>query len=86
MEDNMQVPVIAIGNSKGIRLPKAILEQLKILDKVEMEVENHQIILKPITETPRNGWGNSFKKMHEAQEDSLLVKDDLSTEAFEWEW
>ena len=82
----MQVPVIAIGNSKGIRLPKAILEQLKILDKVEMEVENQQIILKPISETPRNGWADAYKKMHEVHEDLLLLKDDLSTEAFEWEW
>lgn len=82
----MQVPIIAIGNSKEIRLPKAILEQLKISDKVEMEVENQQIILKPINETPSNGWGNSFKKNHEAQEDSLLLKDDLFTEAFAWEW
>lgn len=82
----MQVPVIAIGNSKGIRLPKAILEQLKIVDKVEMEVENQQIILKPLSETPRNGWESAFKIMHETQEDSLLLKDNLATEAFEWEW
>lgn len=82
----MQVTLVAIGNSKGIRLPKAILEQLNIADKLEMEIENKQIILKPISETPRDGWGDAFKKMHEAHEDLLLLKDDFSTEDFEWEW
>ena len=41
----MKVPVVRIGNSRGIRIPKAILEQLEISDQVELEVENRQIIL-----------------------------------------
>lgn len=41
----MEVALIKIGNSKGIRLPKAILEKYNILDKIEMTLEEGYIIL-----------------------------------------
>ncbi len=82
----MLVSVISIGNSKGIRLPKTILEQLKVSDKLDLEVENQRIILSPITKEPRNGWIEAFVKMHEEQQDNLLIADINDTEAFEWEW
>ena len=82
----MLVSVIAIGNSKGIRLPKTILEQLHVTDKLDLEVENHQIVLKPIVKSPRTGWTDSFVKMHERKEDVLLINEKPDTEAFEWEW
>jgi antitoxin MazE len=82
----MQVPVVAIGNFRGIRLPKAILDQLQISDKLDLEVENQQIILKPITKYPRNGWGAAFKRMHNQHEDIILMQESTPSEAFEWEW
>jgi antitoxin MazE len=82
----MQVPVVAIGNSRGIRLPKAILDQLQISDKLDLEVENQQIILKPITKSPRKGWDDAFKRMHNQHEDSILMQESTPSEAFEWEW
>jgi len=82
----MTVSVIAIGNSKGIRLPKTILNQLHIADQIDLEVRNNEIILKPIAEAPRSGWEEAFKKMHEQGEDILVMKDSSAEESFEWEW
>lgn len=82
----MRVSVVAIGNSRGIRLPKAILDQLQISDKLELEVKDQQIILKPITESSRNGWGDAFKRMHNQHEDIILMQESTPSEAFEWEW
>lgn len=82
----MLVSVVPIGNSKGIRLPKSVIDQLHISDKVEMEVENEQIILKPIKEKPRSGWENAFKEMHNSGDDSLLISDLKDDESFQWEW
>jgi len=82
----MLVSVIPIGNSKGIRLPKAILEQLNIQDKLELEVEDKQLVLKPISRTPREGWEDALKKMSLNHDDALLIPDNNSSEAFEWEW
>ena len=82
----MLVSVVAIGNSKGIRLPKAILEQLHITDQLEMEVEERRLLLKPVHNTPRAGWEETFKTIHSNKEDSLLIPDDAGSGTFEWQW
>lgn len=51
----MRSRVIKIGNSQGIRIPKPILEQTGIVEDVELEVEENQIIIRPIS-NPRAGW------------------------------
>jgi antitoxin MazE len=82
----MKVSVIPIGNSKGIRLPKAVLEQLQVSDQMELEVENRQIILRPIDRNPRSGWEEEFQKMNRNQEDNLLIPETGTEEGFDWEW
>ncbi len=82
----MLVSVIAIGNSKGIRLPKTILDQLHVSDKLDLEVENQQIILKPVNSIPRFGWKEAFENMHNENQDTMLISDSNEVEAFEWEW
>lgn len=80
----MELAIINIGNSKGIRLSKTILEKYSINDKIELILEKDYIILKPKTE-PRKGWEKSFKKMHENGDDQLLMNDIFEDETFE-EW
>ncbi|MFC5271702.1 AbrB/MazE/SpoVT family DNA-binding domain-containing protein [Adhaeribacter terreus] len=80
----MEANIIQIGNSKGLRLSKAILEKYNIQDKVELILEENQIILKPVEE-PRKGWDKAFKKMHAAGDDQLLMNDVFEDESFE-EW
>lgn len=81
----MEVAVVQIGNSRGVRLPKAILEQLNISDKLDMEVKNKQIVLKPLTdETPRKDWTQAFKRMHKNGDDA--IGNMQGSEDFEWEW
>ncbi len=45
----MQVDVVRIGNSKGIRIPVALLKQCGIGQKVELEVKHNQIVIKPVS-------------------------------------
>ncbi len=80
----MELSVINIGNSKGIRLSKTILEKYSIKDKIELILEKGYIILKPKTE-PRKGWEKAFKKMHANGDDQLLINDVFEDENFE-EW
>jgi antitoxin MazE len=70
----MDISVVQIGNSKGIRLPKILMEKYNITDAVELILEEDCIIIKPKT-TPRKGWEKSFKKMHENGDDQLLLPD-----------
>lgn len=80
----MEVSIIKIGNSKGLRLSKSIIEKYNIKDKVEIILEEDQIILKPIDE-PRKGWRSAFKKMNERGDDKLLIDDVFEDETFD-EW
>lgn len=80
----MELSVINIGNSKGIRLSKTILEKYRISDKIELILEKDYFILKPKTE-PRKDWDKAFKKMHENGDDHLLMDDVFEDENFE-EW
>lgn len=80
----MDISVIHIGNSKGIRLSKTLIEKYNITDKVELILEQGYIILKPKSE-PRKGWEKSFQKMHENGDDDLLLDDVFEDENLE-EW
>ncbi|WP_310379096.1 AbrB/MazE/SpoVT family DNA-binding domain-containing protein [Flavobacterium sp.] len=80
----METAIIKIGNSKGLRLSKTILEKYNIKDKVELILETGQIILKPI-ETPRKNWEIAFKKMNSENDDELLMNDVFNEENFD-EW
>ena len=80
----MDISLISIGNSKGIRLSKTILEKYNIQDTVELILEKGYIILKPKTQA-RKGWEKAFKKMHENGDDKLFISDVFKDEDFE-EW
>ena len=80
----METAIIKIGNSKGLRLSKTILEKYNIKDKVEMILEKGQIILKPI-DRPRENWESAFREMNANNDDALLLDDVFDDENFE-EW
>ena len=80
----MEASIIKIGNSKGLRLSKSILDKYNIGDKIELILEKSQIILKPVSE-PRKGWDEAFSKMNARAEDTLLINDVFDDENLE-EW
>ena len=57
----MQTQIIQIGNSLGLRLPKAVLEslQLKRSSPLSIKAKGNSIILSPI-HAPRSGWPEAF--------------------------
>jgi antitoxin MazE len=82
----MKVSIISVGNSKGVRIPKSVLEQCHFHDEAELEVENNKIVLKPLKKKVREGWAKAFKVMHERAEDAPLLDDSLDVEMKNWEW
>ena len=77
----MEVSIIKIGNSKGLRLSKTILEKYQIKDKVELILEKGQIILRPV-DTPRKNWEKKFKEMFKNDDDTLLINDVFDEDTF----
>jgi antitoxin MazE len=81
----MQISVVQIGNSKGIRLNKMLLEKYEITDKIELILKDDCIIIKPIKsiKEPRQGWAEAFATMHQNGDDELLIDDIFEDENFE---
>ena len=83
----MRARVIKIGNSQGLRIPKPILDQTGILDDVEIEVEENQIIIRPIKNV-REGWDAAFKMMRKVGDDESIIDENISHswDEEEWQW
>ncbi len=83
----VKTKVVRIGNSRGIRIPKVILDQCYINDEVELETKGNCLVVKS-PHTAREGWDSAFQKMHENQEDILIMGDNVTNEfdEDEWEW
>jgi antitoxin MazE len=80
----MHAQLVSIGNSKGIRIPSALLRQYNMQDEVEICPGKDEIIIRPITRAPREGWDSAFSAMQQNGDDTLLIDDSLELE--EWEW
>jgi antitoxin MazE len=80
----MEVSVVKIGNSRGIRFSKTIIERYNIRDTVELIMDKEHIIIKPLSR-PRKGWDKAFKEMHANGDDKLIMPDIFEEENLE-EW
>ena len=78
----MRLAVVSIGNSKGIRIPKAVLDKYQIKDVVDIELRDDSVILKPVRSI-REGWEEAFRQMHENGDDRLLIPDVFDDETWE---
>ncbi len=84
----MKATLIRIGNSRGIRLPKPVIEQCGFDQEVEMLVQHHELVIRSFKQ-PRKGWADAFREMHECGEDELLdhvAETGTSWDEEEWEW
>ncbi len=84
----MKATLVRIGNSRGIRLPKPVIEQCGFENQVEMEVHHHELVIRSASK-PREGWASAFARMSECGDDGILdrVAEPESTwDEEEWEW
>lgn len=84
----MKTRIVRIGNSRGIRIPKPLLEQTGLRGEVEIVADNGSLIIRPAAK-PREGWAEAFREMAKRGEDALLDPDVPSLTSWdeeEWEW
>ena len=82
----MKTKLVRIGNSRGVRIPKPLLEQAGLEDEVELLVVESGIIVRGI-DSPRAGWAEAAEQLRDRGEDELL--DEPTTTDFdktEWVW
>ena len=83
----MKVKLVRIGNSRGIRIPKAILEQCGLREAAELRVEKDRLVIAR-EQRPRQGWEEAFLAAGPSSKDELLLEA-LPSNAFDredWRW
>ena len=81
----MKIELIRIGNSRGIRIPKPVIEQCGFGDRIELLVEQGRLIIAP-DRSPRRDWKEAFAGA--SKQDPLLLEpfDPNEFDAREWAW
>ena len=80
----MKTKIIRIGNSRGVRIPKPLLEQAGLENEVLLRLVDDGIVIES-ADKPRAGWGEAARTLHERREGGLL-DDMIPTEFDETEW
>jgi antitoxin MazE len=82
----MKAQIIQIGNSQGIRIPKALLEESGIKGEVELELSSDGILIRNLHK-PRSNWDEIFRRVGETDdEDSLETVVPTEFETKQWRW
>lgn len=81
----MKAQIIQIGNSQGIRLPKAILEESGLSGEVELAVLPEGVLIKNIRK-PRGDWNAIFRALADTDDDLNLDPESNEFEKKEWQW
>lgn len=83
----LRAHIVRIGNSQGIRIPKAVLAKCRLEGEVELDPREDGLVIRPVPRV-REGWGEAFRAMAAAGDDTPIEGADTETEweRGEWEW
>jgi antitoxin MazE len=81
--------LIRIGNSQGVRIPKAIIEQAQLDEKeLTFKVIENGLLIQPVKK-PRQGWREQFESALHSQESGGIDHEWLNAPLVDdedWEW
>lgn len=84
----MKTHIVRIGNSRGVRIPKLLLDQAGLQDEVDIDVKDGLLVIRA-AKAPRADWAAAFQEMAATGDDQLLDGDLASHSTWdekEWEW
>ena len=86
MTERLYTRIIPIGNSRGVRIPKPLLEQLHLEDEITLEVQDGALVVRPVVH-PRAGWEEAATLLAARGEDVLLDPETPTVwDEEEWQW
>jgi len=78
--------LVRIGNSRGVRLPKPVIEHAGLEDEVDLTLENGKVIIEA-ADSPRSDWDARFEAAGDSKQDEVLLTGaDSDWDDEEWEW
>jgi antitoxin MazE len=82
----MRARLVRIGNSRGLRLPKPLIEEAGLAEEVELQVRAGTIVIRPVGR-PRVGWAEAAERAHEVGHDQVLdAPTGTRFDREEWTW
>ena len=82
----MKTKIVRIGNSRGVRIPKPLLEEAGLDDEVELRVDESRIVIEAVS-SPRQGWEAAAAALRESDGGGLLDESlPTSFDESEWVW
>lgn len=82
----MKAHIVRISNSRGVRLPKTLLQEAQLEGEVELQAEPGRILISKPSQ-PRAGWADAARRMREQDEDRLIdqpIPTRFDTD--DWKW
>ncbi len=81
----MKTRIINIGNSRGIRIPKMLLDELALTGEVDLLSVDGTLVIRPATPV-RQGWAEAAEAVHAESQDGLIDTAATDFEAEDWTW
>ncbi len=82
----MKARLVRIGNSRGVRLPKPVIEEAGLTDEVEVRVRDGAVVIRSATR-PRSGWAEAARQARQRGDDRLLDEPtETRFDSEEWQW
>lgn len=82
----MKAHIVRIGNSRGVRLPKTLLQEAQLEGEVELQAEPGRILISKPSQ-PRAGWADAARRMREQDEDRLIDQSiPTRFDTDDWKW
>ena len=77
--------LVRIGNSRGVRLPKPLIEQAGLGEEVELEVRGNTLVI-AAERAPRSGWAEAARQLAAAGGDRVDEPTATRFDREEWRW
>lgn len=81
----MKAQLIRIGNSRGLRLPKAVIDQVGLENEVELCVEGSRIVITAAAPA-RCGWAEAACRLGAGSRGLLNPGSPTRFDEDEWQW
>jgi antitoxin MazE len=81
----MRTRLVKIGNSRGVRIPKALIVEAGLGDDVELTVRDGTVVIRAASR-PRAGWAEAAKLMVERGEGEWIPSAPTAFDREEWKW
>lgn len=81
----MRAKLVRVGNSRGVRLPKAMIEEAGLTDEIELRLRGTEIVIAAVKRV-REGWAEDAREMAKREKGLIMPYVPTKFDVEEWRW